>query len=114
MKFVEGAHYRRRLDSLSPHPHPSKEFVDCLLCAVPSDSENDQVRRKMTRKNTRKGIRLDRLMRHFNGQHRSEPSTRGRTLLQYPGFSRASAGHETVVASHPRSPDSDIEPMEAT
>jgi hypothetical protein len=114
MKLVEGTHYRRRLDQPSPHPHPSKEFVGCLLCATPSDSEDDQVRRRMIRKNTRKGIRLDRVMRHFNYKHRLEPSIEGRTLLHYPGFSRATAGPETVAASHPRSPDSGIEPMEST
>jgi hypothetical protein len=113
MKLVEGTHYRRRLDQPSPHPHLSKEFVDCLLCAAPSDSEDDQVRRRMTRKNTRKGIRLDRLTRHFNLQHRSETSNEGRTLLHYPSFGRATAKPKTVVAAHPRSHDSEVEPMES-
>jgi hypothetical protein len=111
MKLVEGTHYRRRLDH--PHPHPSKETVDCLLCAAPSDSEDDEIRRRMQRKNTRKGFRLDELMRHFRCHHPSQSSTEGRTLLHYPGFSRATAGPETVVAVHPRSLDSDHEPMES-
>jgi hypothetical protein len=113
MKLFEGTHYRRRLDQPSSYPHLSKEFVDCLLYAAPSDSEDDQVRRIMTRKKTHKGIRLDRLMRYFNVQHRSVPSTEGRTLLHYPGFGRATAGPETVVTAHPRSPDSEMEPMES-
>jgi len=76
--------------------------VDCLLYAAPSDSEDDQVRRIMTRKKTHKGIRLDRLMRYFNVKHRSVHSTEGRTLLHYPSFGRGAAGPETVVTAHPR------------
>ncbi len=76
MKLVEGTHYLRRMDQPSPQPNPSKQFVDCLFCAAPSDSEDDQAHRRMTRKNTRKGIiRLDMLTRDFNVQHRGEPST---------------------------------------
>ena len=107
--LVEGL---RRLDQPSPHPHLSKEIVDCLLCAAPSDSEDD--RRRMTRNNTRKGIRLDRLMRYFNVQHRSKPSIEGMILLHYSGFSRSTAGLETVGAAHPRSPNSELDPMEST
>ncbi len=33
--------------------------------------------------------------------------------MHYPGFGRATAGPETVVAAHPRSPDSEVEPMES-
>ena len=88
--------------------------MECLLCAAPSDSEDDEIRRRTRRKNTRKGFRLDKLMRHFRCQHPSQPSTDVRTLLSYPGFSRSTAGPGTVVAAHPRSPDSDHEPMESS
>ena len=115
MKLVEGTHYLRRIEQPSPHPKPSKEIVDCLFCAAPSDSDDDDIRRRMQRKNTRKGFRLDKLMRHFRCQHPSQPSTDVRTLLSYPGFSRSTVGPGTVDAAHPRSPDSDDhEPMESS
>ena len=111
MKLIEGSHYMRRLDQYSPQPHPSKEFVDWLLRSAPSDSEDGEVRRRITRKNTRKGIRLDKFMKHFKVQHREEPHNEGRTLFYYPGFSRAGAGPKTVVAALPRSPDLELEPI---
>ena len=101
----------RRLDQSSPQTHPSKQFVDYLLCSTPSDSEDGEVRRRMTMKNTRNGIRLDKLVKHFKDQHRQETHNEGKTLFHYPGFSRAGAGPETVVASLPRSPDAELKPM---
>jgi hypothetical protein len=37
------------------------------LCAAPSDSEDDEIRRRMRRKNTRKEFRLDKLTRQKMG-----------------------------------------------
>jgi hypothetical protein len=52
-------------------------------------------------------------MKHSKVQHRKEPHNEGRILFYYPGFSRAGAGPETVVTTLPRSPNSELEPMES-
>ncbi len=56
MKLVEGTHYKRRLDQLFPHPIRAKEFVDCLFCELPSDSEDGQRHATLARKQARDGI----------------------------------------------------------
>ncbi len=56
MKLVEGTHYRGRLDQPSPHPIVAKEFVDCLLCELPSDSEDEQRHATLTRRQASDGI----------------------------------------------------------
>ncbi len=45
MKLVEGTHYMRRLGQPSYVATRAKEFVDCLVCGVSSDSEDENVRR---------------------------------------------------------------------
>ncbi len=54
MKFVEGTHYSRRLDQPSSVKHKTREYVDCLVCGVPSDSDDEpditkQLRRRAYR-----------------------------------------------------------------
>ncbi len=90
MKLVEGTHYRRRLDQPSHNNYGSKDYVDCLLCGAPSDSDDDIVRRKLTRKQVNQDIRLDRLMIHYKGKHRDAFPSEGRSLLDL-GFIDASA-----------------------
>jgi len=55
--------------------------VECLICGIPSDSEDDVSRRKLTKKHVKQGIRLDRLMIHFKGRHRDAFPLEGRSLL---------------------------------
>ncbi len=43
MNLLEGTHFRRRLDQ--PSHIASKEFVECLFCIVPSDSDDDHAGR---------------------------------------------------------------------
>ena len=90
MKFLEGTHLRRRLEQPSERNFGSKQFVDCLLCGVPSDSDDDIAMRKLTRKQRNQGIRLDKLMRHFKGKHRDAFPSSGRSLLDL-GFTVSSA-----------------------
>jgi hypothetical protein len=81
MKFVEGTLNMRRLDQPSTHSHRSIESVDFHICSAPSDSEDDQVHQKITRKNTRKSVRLERFMYYFGVQYVAVPPIEGRTLL---------------------------------
>jgi hypothetical protein len=69
------------LEQPSPHPIRAKEYVDCLICGIPSDFEDDVSRRKLTEKKVNQGIRLDRLMIHFKGKHRDAFPVEGRSLL---------------------------------
>ena len=82
MKLVEDTHYRRRLEQPSSSTYGSKDYVDCLFCGVPSDSEDETTmhRRKLTRKQANQGIRLDRLMIHYKGKHK-EAGNVARILL---------------------------------
>ena len=57
MKLIEGTHYRRRIDQPSPHLARSKEFVECLICRLPSDSEEEEGRTTLRRKQAKDGIR---------------------------------------------------------
>jgi hypothetical protein len=72
MKFIEGTHYLRRIDQPSPHLPKSKEFVDCLICRLPSDSENEEVRTALRRRHVKVGIRLDKFSQHFKAKHKCE------------------------------------------
>ena len=51
------------------------------MCGVPSGSEDEIVKRKITRKQANQGIRLDRLMIHYKGKHREAFLAEGRSLL---------------------------------
>ena len=103
----------RMLDQPSPHPHPLKRCADCFFCDTPSDSEDDQVHRRVARKNTRKGARLDKLTKHFNFEHPIVPLVDGGTFFQSRGFSSGAAGPEIVVEAPPRSHDSELETLES-
>jgi hypothetical protein len=81
MKLVEGTRYSRRLDQPSPRPIRAKEVVDCLICGVPSDSEDENVRRRLTKKQVNQGIRLDILLIHYKGKHLEAFPAQGRSLL---------------------------------
>jgi hypothetical protein len=95
MKLVEGTHYTRKLDRSSHNNYGSKEYVDCLLCGVPSDSDDDIVKRKLTIKQVNQGIRLDMLMIHYKGKHRDAFPSEGRSLLDL-GFTVASVVEATT------------------
>ena len=63
MNLLEGTHFRRRLDQ--PSRIASKEFVDCLFCRFPSDSDDEHVARaSLTRLQVKQGIRKDQLISH--------------------------------------------------
>ncbi len=70
MKLVEGARYLRRIDKLSPHLARSKEIVDCLICRLPSDSENEEGRMTLRCRHVKDGIRLDKFSQHFKAKHK--------------------------------------------
>ena len=78
MKPVEGTHYMRRMDQPSPHPIRAKEFVDCLFCELPSDSDDEERHATLTRD----GIRLDKFMSHLKAKHKAHIPTEGRSLLE--------------------------------
>ena len=80
----------RRLEQPSHMNFGSKEFVDCLMCGVSSDSDDDIARRKLTRNQVNQGIRLDKLMQHYKGKHRDAFPSAGRSLLDV-GFTISSA-----------------------
>ncbi len=65
MKLVERTHYIKRMDQPSTHPIRAKEFVECMFCRLPSDSEEEGGRAKRRRKQAQDGIRLDKLMQHY-------------------------------------------------
>ncbi len=90
MKLVEGTHYKRRLDQPSSVPTRAKEKVDCLICGVPSDSEDENVRSRLTNKQVNQGIRLDKLLIHYKRKHREAFLVQARSLLDK-GFSVAGA-----------------------
>ncbi len=71
----------RRLNQPSSYPIRAKEFVDCLLCELPSDSEDEERHATLTRRQARDGIRLDKLMSHFKAKHKAHRPTEGRSLL---------------------------------
>ena len=90
MQIKEGIHYRRRPNQPSPAPIKAKELVDCLFCRVPSDSEDDEGRPTVIRRQWRDGIRLDKFMLHFNAKHKGDLPSEGRSLLDM-GFTVAGA-----------------------
>ncbi len=57
MKLIEGTHYLRRIDQPSPHLARSKEFVDCLICRLPSDSEDEERRTTLRHSHVKDDIR---------------------------------------------------------
>ena len=59
MKLVEGTRYRQRLDQPSSHKTRAKKFVDCRICGVTSDSEDECARRRLSKKQVNQGLRLD-------------------------------------------------------
>ncbi len=89
---MEGTHYRRKLDQPSPHPIRAKEFVECLFCELPSDSEDEQRHVTLTRRQARDDIRLDNFMSHFKAKHKARLPTEDKSLLDM-GFT-VSVGHE--------------------
>ena len=89
MKLVEGTRNMRRLDL-----YGSNEYVDCLMCGVPSDSEDGTVTKKMTRKQANQGIHLDRLMILCKGKHREALLVEGRSLVDL-GFTSTRAVEAT-------------------
>ena len=80
MKSVEETHYTRRLGHPSFVNFRTREYADCLLCRVPSDSE-DEPRIKNTRNQVMKGIRLDNLLIHYKKKHKDAFPAEGRSLL---------------------------------
>ena len=97
MKLVKRTHYSRRLDQVSPHPIRAKEFVDCVVCGVPSDSEDENVRRRLTKKQVNQSIRLDILLIHYKGkQPEAFLVAQGRSLLDM-GFNVAGAAPTLVT-----------------
>ncbi len=72
MKIKEEIHYRRRPDQPSPAPIKAKELFDCLFCRVPRDSEDDEGRPTVTRRQRRDGIRLDKFMLHFKSKRKGD------------------------------------------
>ena len=94
MKLLEGTHYRRRLDEPSRSNFGSKEFVDCSMCGIPRDSNDDIARRTHSGKQANQGIRLDKLLRHYKGKHRDAFPSMGRSLLDL-GFTISSAFEAT-------------------
>ena len=89
MILVEGKHYLRREERPTPLPHPTKRFVDCLLCQRLDDSTAVGDKRKII--NSGNGYRLDRLMAHYKSAHKNDLNEDGsRTLLDL-GFSRVVA-----------------------
>jgi hypothetical protein len=86
----------RRLEQPSHMNFGSKEFVDCLMCGVSSDSDDDIARRKLTRNQVNQGIRLDKLMQHYKGKHRDAFPSAGRSLLDL-GFTILSAVYATSL-----------------
>ncbi len=85
MKLIEGTHYLRRLDRPSPHLARSKEFVDCLICRLPSDLENEEERTTLRRRHVKDGIRLDKLSQHFKAKHKGHLPSEGMSLLDIAG-----------------------------
>ena len=64
MNLLEGAHFKRRSDQ--PSRIASKEFVDCLFCRVPSDSDDEPIARAtFTKMQAKHNIRLDKLKAHY-------------------------------------------------
>ena len=64
MNLLEGTHFRRRLDQTSRIAR--KEFLDCLFCRVPSDSDDDHVGRvTFTQMQAKHGIRMDMLKAQY-------------------------------------------------
>jgi hypothetical protein len=90
MKLIEGTHYRRRIGQPSPHLARSKEFVDCLICRLPSDSEEEEGRTTLRRSHVKDGIRLDKLPQHFKAKHKGHLPSEGMSLLDM-GFTRGNA-----------------------
>jgi hypothetical protein len=82
----------RMLDQPSPHLIRAKEFVDCILCELPSDSEDKDRHATLTRRQAGDGIRLDKFMSHFKAKHKADIPTEGRSLLDM-GFT-ISVAHE--------------------
>ena len=68
----------RRLDQ--PSRSGSKEFVDCLFCRVPSDSDDEHVA-TLTRLQAKQGIRMDHIKAHYQKKHKVEMPSEGRSLL---------------------------------
>ena len=63
MNLLEGTHFRRRLDQ--PSRIASKEFVDCLFCRFPSDSDDEPTARAtFTKIQAKHGIRMEKLKEH--------------------------------------------------
>ena len=94
---MEGTHYTRKLDRSSHNNYGSKKYVDCLLCGVLSDSVDDIVKRKCTRKNVNQGIRLGMLMIHYKGKHQDAFPSEGRSLLDL-GFTVASVVDDAITS----------------
>jgi len=46
IKLVEVAHYKRRMGQPSSRTYGYNDYVECLLCAVSSDSEDETVKGK--------------------------------------------------------------------
>ncbi len=79
---MEGTHYLRREDQPSSVSFRTREYVDCLLCGAPSDSDDEPpTRNRSIRIQAQKGIRLDTLMRHYKKKHKDVFHVEGRSLL---------------------------------
>jgi len=109
MKLVEGTHYSRRLDQPSTVNFKTREYVDCLLCSAPSDSDDETViNNGRSAKHARQGIRLDALMHHYKAKHKDVFPAAGRSLLDM-GFTLTNAGEVAEAAeATPTRLESDI------
>jgi len=65
LKLIEGTRYLRRIAQPSPHLTRSNEVVDCLICRLPSDSENEEGRTTLRRRHVKDDIRQDKFSQHF-------------------------------------------------
>jgi len=84
---MKGTHYNRREEQPSSANFRTREYVDCLLCGVPSDSDDEPpTRNRSSKLQAKKGIRLDTLMRHYKKKHKDVFHVEGMNLLDM-GFS---------------------------
>ena len=87
----------RRLDQ--PSPIPSKEFVDCLFCRIPSDSNDEPGPRvTFTKSQAKQGIRRDKLQAHYKKKHKAEMPSEGMSLLHW-GFTQGARRGDVAMLS---------------
>ena len=113
MKLVVRIHYSRRLNQPSSITFRAREYVDCIFCGVPNDSEDvPPVRNTLSKRQAMKGICLDMLMVHYKKKHKDAFPSEGRSLLNM-GFIVTSAAVATrAVEAAPIPSESDMHEAE--